>query len=433
MNPHLQRAQMLVGQARYDLADQELRQVLATEPNNAVALGLLAICLVKQEKYDEAKQAAESATQLSPDQPYPHYARAIVLDQCNRLDEAADAVGMAITLDPYDADYYALLASLRFQQQRWKETLETAEEGLSFDPEHVTCINLRAQAQVKLGRKDLATESIESALQHDPDDPYSHANLGWALMEQGDIERALHHFREALRLNPELEWARIGIVEGLKARNILYRGLLKFFLWGTKLSSRARWGLMVGGYFGQQYLMDLAGKHPAWAPWIWPVVIAYFVFAMSTWCAAPLFNLLLRLDKFGKHALSREQIVTANWVGLFVGGAIVSLIAYFAGWHDLAHIFALWLMLVVPPISFIFHCESGWPRWTMLAATAALAIWCFSMIGIWITVGFLDEKQDKNLIVAMLLPCIWLMRNYAYAALGSQFLAAGLAGVQQKR
>ncbi len=430
MNPHLERAQMLVGQSRFDMADKELRQVLMSEPDNSTALGLLAVCLVKQEKYDEAKQAAETATQLSPDQPYPHYARAIVLDQCNRLDEAVEAVGMAISLNPYESNFRALLASLRFQQKRWRDALEAAEEGLSFDPEHVACINLRAQAQVKLGRKDLATESIASALQHDPDDPYSHANLGWALMEQGDIERALHHFREALRLDPQLEWARIGIVEGLKARNILYRGLLKFFLWGTKLSDRARWGVMLGGYFGSQFLLNLADEQPALAPWILPVLIAYIVFALSTWCAAPLFNLLLRLDKFGKHVLSREQIVTANWVGVCVGGAIVSLIAYFAGWHPLAHLFAFWLILVVPPLAHVNHCSEGWPRWTMFAATLALAVWCGTMIGIWIAVMFLKDPQQ---IDSLLAPCPWLMRNYPYAALGSQFLAAALAGVQPKR
>ena len=40
----------------------------------------------------------------------------------------------------------------------------------------------------------------------------------WALIEQGEHEQAMEHFREALRLNPQLDWARQGIVEAMKAR-----------------------------------------------------------------------------------------------------------------------------------------------------------------------------------------------------------------------
>ena len=70
MNPHLQRARLLLEQTRYDLAEQELRQALVLEPNDAVAHALLAFCLVHQDKYAEASQESEAAIHLAPDEPF---------------------------------------------------------------------------------------------------------------------------------------------------------------------------------------------------------------------------------------------------------------------------------------------------------------------------------------------------------------------------
>ncbi len=52
------------------------------------------------------------------------------------------------------------------------------------------------------------TQTLGSALANDPENALTHANQGWALLHRGDHERALEHFREALRIDPELEWAR---------------------------------------------------------------------------------------------------------------------------------------------------------------------------------------------------------------------------------
>ena len=106
-----------------------------------------------------------------------------------------------------------------------------AERGLAIDPEHNVCTNLRAMALVQLGRKDEAAETLGSALANDPENALTHANQGWALLHQGDHQRALEHFREALRIDPELEWAQAGIVEALKAQYLIYRLMLRFFLW----------------------------------------------------------------------------------------------------------------------------------------------------------------------------------------------------------
>ena len=65
-------------------------------------------------------------------------------------------------------------------------------------------------ALVRLGRRDEAGATLEAALARDPENAVTHANQGWARLHAGDFRGALEHFREALRLNPSLEWARAG-------------------------------------------------------------------------------------------------------------------------------------------------------------------------------------------------------------------------------
>jgi tetratricopeptide (TPR) repeat protein len=372
MGVHLDRALILFEQSRPELAEQELRQELAAEPNSPVAHALLALCLAKREQFGPATQEAELAVHLGPDLAYPHYVLASVLEDRHRLAEAEQAVRRALELDPHDADSYALLSGIRFGQRRWADALEAAEQGLQVDAEHVGCTNLRAMALVKLGRKAEAGATIDAALARDPENALTHANQGWTLLEQGQPHQAMEHFREALRLDPELDWARSGIVEALKARHLIYRLMLRYFLWMSKLSRTAQWGVIIGGYFGQRYLSQLAERDPRWQPYVLPVMLLYILFVVLTWTASPLFNLLLRLNRFGRLALSREQIVASNWIGSCLLLALAVFLYGLAGANAAAMAVAVPVAAFMIPLSATFNCEAGWPRWVMGGYSALL-------------------------------------------------------------
>ena len=89
---------------------------------------------------------------------------------------------------------------------------------------------------------------------------------------RGDFRGALEHFREALRLNPSLEWARAGLVEALKARYPVYGLLLRYFLWMSTLSRRAQWAVILGAC-SFRALRAVATNNPALAPWITPLLV----------------------------------------------------------------------------------------------------------------------------------------------------------------
>ncbi len=296
-----------------------------------------------------------------------------MLDQ-KRLKDAEAAVDEAIRLNPNDADHYDLLARIRMARRRWQGALEAAEQGLALNPEHTGCTNLRAMALVNLGRKDEAAHTLHSALANDPENSLTHANQGWALMHQGDHVKALEHFREALRIDPENEWARIGIVESLKARHLIYRLMLRLFLWMGRKSTATRWAIIIAIVFGQQILAEVAGRHKALAPLIVPLLVLFYGFILLTWISSPLFNLLLRLNKFGRLALSREQRIESNWIGACFALAVVSLVASVVHLTDLTIFGMLYFGLLLLPLVVTFQQPAGRPRRTMAIIAGAIAL-----------------------------------------------------------
>jgi tetratricopeptide (TPR) repeat protein len=370
---HLDRAMLLLEQSRHDLAEAELRQELAANPDNALGHALLSLCLARSARHDEATDEARAAIGLAPDLAYGHYAHALALYQRNRFDEAAEALAEAIRLDPEEADYFALLAHVRLAQRRWSAALEAAETGLQSDPEHVACTNARAEALVMLGRRDDAGATIDTALARDPENAWTHANMGWALLHRGEPTPAAEHFREALRLEPGNEWARQGIVEALKARNPLYGLMLRWFLWSGRLSRRQQWLILIGGYVGYRVLDGVTQSSPQLAPVVTPLLILYVVFALLTWTADALFNLTLRLSRFGRLVLTSEEIGASNLVGATLLVALASLVGWLVTGDGRLLRCALFFGALVAPIAAAFRCQPGWPRRTMAAISGVLA------------------------------------------------------------
>jgi len=423
MTAHLQRALLLIEQARYEPAEEQLRQHLLGSPNEAYPHALLALCLSRRGQYGEATREAQTAITLGPDQPFVHYALAHVLRERRRYKEALAAIDEAIRLDPEDADFHASRAAIAHQMQDWQAALAAADEGLKCDPEHIDCINLRAASLVKLGRRDEAGQSLAAALAKSPDDATTHANQGWALLHAGMPKEAMLHFREALRLEPESEWARAGIVESLKARNILYRLLLQYFLWMQRFQRGSQLVILIGAFVVYRVVLSLAENNPNLAPFLWPLLVAYIAFALMTWLAYPLFNLLLRLNRFGRLALSREAVVASNWLGATLLAAIALLLVWIVGGWEVGMIGALWFGLLSLPVAGIFSVPEGWPRQAMAAGTGILAAGAVLVLGcLAANVPLISEDVTLGFI-----------RLFPLAVVGMLWASNGLATVTVRR
>ena len=68
--------------------------------------------------------------------------------------------------------------------------------------------NAQGVALIRQGRLDEATHHFDMALRLNPDFAGTHNNMGIALARNGKMEDAAGHFKEALRLNPDFVGAR---------------------------------------------------------------------------------------------------------------------------------------------------------------------------------------------------------------------------------
>lgn len=374
MSVQVERGLLLMQQGRLELAEGAFRQALAEDPNDSRAHAFLAICLAHRKELKAATTEAAESIRLAPADSLGHSVLAHILAERNRHAEAESAIREAIRLNPYDADHHGTLAGIKLERRDWPAALDAAEHGLSIDPSHVRCTNLRAMALVKLGRRAEAGATIDTALAHDPDNAVTHANQGWTLLHAGQHRKALDHFREALRLEPGMEWAQLGIVEALKARNPIYRWMLLYFLWMSRLGAKAQWGIILGGYFGYMLLRTTLRNNPQLAPILLPVIVAYVIFVILTWLADPLFNLLLRFNRFGKYALSREQTWGSNLLAILFAGCVAMLGAWWATGRSAFLHGALLVGLLALPASSIFRLPKGWPRNVVVAACSALLV-----------------------------------------------------------
>jgi tetratricopeptide (TPR) repeat protein len=397
---HRQRGWLLAQQGRPELAEREYRLALAEDPHDADTHALLALVLAEQEpRRAEALQEAREAIGLAPDDPFPHYAEARVHLEAERWDDARRAAEQAIRIDPDDAGCYVVLSASFLGRRRWREALDAADEALAIDPTHTGAANLRATALVHLGRKDEAGAALQGALARDPEDSHTHANQGWALLHRGDRVAALGHFREALRLDPESGWAREGLVEALKARNPLYAGMLRYFLWMDRLPGRTRWMVILGGMLGYRIVRNAAADNPGLAPWLAPLMIAYVAFLLLSWTAPQVFNAVLLASKDGRYVLSPEQRRSGAWMAAGVAAALAltaAALATGAGWLESAAVMFAALLI---PLAATFRGPRGRP--TRVMSIVSIGLYAVAVLSIVLSTRGMPEANLLSFIVLL--------------------------------
>ncbi len=315
MNNRYERSQLLLSQRRYDLAERELRGLLADDPNDGVALSLLTLCILHdKDRRNEATETAQRAITVAPGESLCHYALATCFLQRNRFDEAETAIQTSLNIDPHDADAFAVLARARFGRKRYEDALATLEQGLAIDPEHGDCSSLRAITLERLGRDSEAVEASIARLTHDLQVPMAHASHGYTLLQSGNYKEAQLAFREALRLDPENEMARVGLITALNNRSFLFRMVHKFYVMLSRINGKAAFLLIFGAWALMQVLSQVAEQYAFLQPIVFPVIVFYAIFVVLTWIANPLFNTFLRFHPFGQHLLNRAQTWASNLI-----------------------------------------------------------------------------------------------------------------------
>jgi tetratricopeptide (TPR) repeat protein len=337
----------------------------------------LALTLCDLHRPADALEAARDAMRLAPDLPLSLLALANALLAAGQLEEAADAALDLIAATPLDARGWIVLARARLTQERPADALEASERALAVDPDSADAAGLRSVALLRLGRREEAARSSGEAVAREPDSAVAHNVRGWALLHAGDADGSLAHFREALRLDPTLDNAREGLVLALKARHRLYALILSYFLWLERIPAGRRQALLIGAFVGVRLLAEVGGHGIVVDGLVTVVVVAYLLFLLATWLADPLFNLILRFNRYGKAALApRDRRAADVLAGCLVAAVLCLAGGLASGRLALVGSAAAFCLLGIP-LAVVNRAPPGWPQRLAIgwaAATAGLVL-----------------------------------------------------------
>lgn len=326
----LERAKLLLEQGRNRDAIQQVQEALRQEPENDFALSLMGRCLYNQKKYDEGITFIKQALAVRADEDYYYYLLAFGHYYKDENLVAQRMLNKAIEINPYIADYFGLSALICIEEVELKNALKKANEGLEIDPENITCLNARATALNKLKQTDAAVETMRAALEQNPENEFTHTTVGWNFLEKGRHKEAANHFREALRIHPNLEAAQSGLKQALKSRIPPYRWLLQYSFWISNKGKNLQWILPIALFVIVRIVIAVLGKESNLSLAVMIVMAIYLLFVITSWVINPIANFTLLFNRDGKYALTNSEKWSAiTSVTALLLGIITLSVSYF--------------------------------------------------------------------------------------------------------
>lgn len=333
----LEKARELLRIGRPDAAAAAALEHLAHEPEDPAGFAVLALAALDQRDLTAAKDAVEQAIAREPENDSWHYIQAMVRSAADDERGALASIERALEIDPEDPDNHGLHAQLLLANGRGEAALAAARAGLELDPEDHTCRVTEQDALVLLGRHDEVEQRLAAMLAADPDDAGVHERVADRALRRGDTAAAIEHYLAALRLVPDDDDCRRGLLEALRGRNRIYRPVLWLRLRLRELVARAP-NVVVGALIVTFVVAARLGAD----------VRPYFLGVLLVPTA--LSDLFLMAHPIARHALTMTQKVVALVVG------------------------ALWLLASGLAIMGFVQCDPGW-------FTGALAALGISVIG----------------------------------------------------
>ncbi len=348
MSQNFIRAQLLRERGRHEEAIAAVLSHLAHQPEDASAF--IELALNRMEVPGQmalALQDAKTATGLTPGDSFPLALQARILVQLEKPKEALLLAESSIALEPESGYAWNAKCLALIGLSRWQEAEKCARNALALDADDPTASNLLAHVLRLQNRLDESETEAKRRLARDPENAFSFTNAGWAALQRGDVKGAENHFKEALRIDPAMDYARDGLKESYRARSAFYRLFLKWAFFMQRFSQGNRFAIIIGMIIGFRLLKVLAASvHPLL---VIPVALAYYLFLFGSWLSGGLANFLLLRDPVARLALDRAEKIEGAVIGILFFGGLVALVAGFAmEVHPIAVIGGVMIVTTLP-------------------------------------------------------------------------------------
>ena len=219
---------------------------------------------------------------------------------------------------------------------------------------------------------------LQSVLESDPENEDALTELGFLHLHTSQWQKALEVFQSALMLDPESEAARAGLVEAMRAKFPVYGLVLRYFLWMNRFSKKYQQVIMYGASVLVRILGWAKKEYPMIAPLLGVLLFFWRIFAYLTWTIRAGTTLFLRLNKYGRQLVNKNELMESNIVGvLWLGALLCWLYHYFVDPFALVARIGIPMFLSMPLVvgGSFSSVDYGWPyyvsRITLVVMLAA--------------------------------------------------------------
>lgn len=318
-----QRARLLMDQGRHADAAEWFQRLLGLTPNDAHALSQLAVCWCQVPgKGDDAVQAARQALSLEPDESHFHSVLALTLlegaksGQDSQVKEAAASAAKALELDPDSSLAHGLNGLALLRLRKYAEAEKAARMALQLDTTSTLATQVLSMALLNQKKDSDLDSLVDWQLQENPEESAAHISAGYRALMNGKHKDACAHFKEALRLDPTNEGARLGLIDSFRARSLFYRLYLKFSYFMAQFGRQGAGAIMLGGFLLYRVAFNtLRTNHPGIA---YTLAGLWMLLALWSFLARGLGSALMLTDRFVRMAITPKERFEGLCVGLAV-------------------------------------------------------------------------------------------------------------------
>lgn len=187
---------------------QHLHQALRLDPLHPEAYNNFGRLLYKQGRMTDAIPHFQKALRLNPDYWEAHYNLAHSFAYQNQMNMAANHYREVVRLVPNHPVAHFNLGLANLSEENYLAAEIHLNRALELMPTNLEAAKQLGQVYVTLGKIEEAIETYQKALALSEELPDIQHNLAILYLRNQDHPRALHHFKEALRLDPSNDTAK---------------------------------------------------------------------------------------------------------------------------------------------------------------------------------------------------------------------------------
>ncbi|HJU09475.1 MAG TPA: tetratricopeptide repeat protein [Candidatus Binataceae bacterium] len=203
-NPRLALAAFYQSRSRYAEAEQLVKQVIANDPKDMDSRAALVKIYLSEGKRPEAESFLKQVKQDFPNDPAGYRMLGDYYFEIQDLDKAVAEYESLYKDHSKDLQVDKNYIQLLILKGRLDDANKLNESLLKSRPKDDECLAYRGEIQLQQGKAKDAVQTLQAVTSSSPGLAVGHYQLGLALAQAGNIDRAAAEWHQAVHISPDM-------------------------------------------------------------------------------------------------------------------------------------------------------------------------------------------------------------------------------------